>query len=126
MAGVEAKQNVPQCQVDHAQIISISDRHTELLEIIDRKCDLALQRAATVSDRIADKICAEIKELRGALVAPATGVGKVDMKVIMPIVYTLCGVICSLIVWFTGVRPFMPGLTHVAESALSSMEKSDK
>lgn len=59
-------------------------------------------------ERVGDKIVSEMKETRNSLVPSATNKRKLDIKVIMPIIYTLCGVIGSLIVWFTGVKPFIP------------------
>jgi hypothetical protein len=108
------------------QFIALVRRQSEVLDTMDTKFETLVRETSELTteatDRMADKICAEIKELRTALVQPATGVGKVDVKIIMPIIYTLCGVICALIVWFTGVRPFLPGLVSGAEHALQQVE----
>lgn len=64
-------------------------------------------------EKVGDKIVSEMKETRVSLVPSATNERKLDIKVIMPIIYTLCGVIGSLIIWFTGVKPFIPSSTDV-------------
>ena len=36
---------------------------------------------------------------------PATGSTRLELKVIMPIIYTLCFMLTAVVVWFTGVEP---------------------
>jgi hypothetical protein len=55
-----------------------------------------------------ESIAATNADIRDRLISPATAVGRVDVKVIMPIIYVLCGVIFCMIVWFTGVEPNLP------------------
>lgn len=58
------------------------------------------------------------KEIRDRLINPATATGRVDVKVIMPIIYVLCFMLGAIIIWFTGVEPNLPGRStgHVVES----------
>lgn len=67
-------------------------------------------------EKVGDKLVAEIKDMKQNLIPSATNERKVDIKVIMPIIYTLCGVIGSLIIWFTGVKPFIPQIEQVVVS----------
>ncbi len=117
--------NLPEClfaDADRCQFVKLIKRQSEVLYSMDEKLQTLVRESAELTseatDRMADKICVEIKELRTALVQPATGVGKIDVKVVMPIIYTLCAVICALIVWFTGVRPFLPGLVTGVEQSM--------
>lgn len=108
-----------ECALQHKQIL-------DMLEGIGKRLDAAILSNATLSDRIADKICGEIRELRTALVGPATSEGKISLKVVMPVIWTLCGTICALVVWFTGVRPFLPSVvqpTLAAPQHVSALEK---
>lgn len=66
-------------------------------------------------EKVGDKIAGEMKEFRTTAMPAATGAGKLDAKVIMPVIYTLCAVITALIVWFTGVKPFIPGIVSAIE-----------
>lgn len=75
-------------------------------------------------EKVGDKLIAEIKDMKMNLLPSATNERKVDIKVMMPIIYTLCGVIGSLIIWFTGVKPFIPQAEKiVVESVIGTVNK---
>lgn len=56
-----------------------------------------------------DQIAASNSEIRDRLISPATSAGRVETKVIMPIIYALCFMLIAIVVWFTGVEPNLPG-----------------
>lgn len=60
-------------------------------------------------DKVSKVFVDEMSEWRKQIFPSAMGEKRLDASVVMPIIYTLCGVIAALIVWFTGVRPFIPG-----------------
>lgn len=101
------------------ELISLLKQHKdEIIQEIDiysQKTEATTKMMSTSIingfDKVSDKIVNELKEFRGALLPAATNEKKVDTRVIMPIIYTLCGVITALIIWFTGVRPFIPQIS---------------
>lgn len=56
-----------------------------------------------------DQIAASNNDIRDRLINPATSTGRVEVKVITPIIYTLCFMLIAIVVWFTGVEPNLPG-----------------
>ena len=59
-------------------------------------------------EKVGDALGSEIRDFRLALLPAATSETKVSIKVVMVIIYTLCGVITALTVWFTGIEPNLP------------------
>lgn len=55
-----------------------------------------------------EKVAKQIESMNKNLLDAATGKDHVQLKIIMPIIKTLCGVIVALIVWFTGIEPSLP------------------
>ncbi len=47
-------------------------------------------------------------DIRDKLISPATGNTRIEIKIIMPIIYTLCFMLVAVVVWFTGVEPNLP------------------
>ena len=48
------------------------------------------------------------EDIRDKLLNSATGIGRVEIKVIMPIFYALCFMLVAIVVWFTGIEPSLP------------------
>lgn len=102
--------------IEKEELISLLKEHKkDIVQEIDVYSQKVEENAKAMStsiingfDRMSDKIVNELKEFRTALLPSATNEHKVETKVIMPIIYTLCGVITALIIWFTGVKPFIP------------------
>lgn len=103
----------------HAEIKAmLDDQKDYIAKRFDTQQSLLLEHANSMGahvvegfEKVGDKLVGEMREMRVNLLPSATNERKVDIKVIMPIVYTLCGVIGSLIIWFTGVKPFIPSTT---------------
>lgn len=74
----------------------VEEMHTTLTEYLP-KLSRDFERVANSNEDIRDR-----------LISPATSAGRVEVKVIMPIIYVLCGVIFCMIVWFTGIEPELP------------------
>lgn len=60
--------------------------------------------------RSSSEIKSSNSDIKDKLVGPATAVGRIDVKVIMPIIYILCFMLGAIIAWFTGIQPWMFGV----------------
>lgn len=47
-------------------------------------------------------------DIRDKLLSSATGYGRIETKVIMPVIYALCFMLVAIVIWFTGVEPNLP------------------
>jgi hypothetical protein len=65
-----------------------------------------LQKLEVIAEASKD-IKASNSDIKDKLIAPATAVGKVDLVVVMPVIRTLCFMLCSIVIWFTGVQPHL-------------------
>ena len=117
------EQKVFQCPIAHFTSADLKGMFDEQRSHIDKRFDaqqiLLLEHASSMGahvvqgfEKVGDKLVAEIKDMKNNLLPSATNERKVDIKVVMPIIYTLCGVIGSLIIWFTGVKPFIPQVAN--------------
>lgn len=117
--------------VTFAQVQALLSEHrTQINDELERYRDGIDDRISTMStsiisgfEKVGDKIATEMKEFRQTLIPSATNERKLDIKVVMPIIYTLCGVITALIVWFTGVKPFIPVLVSQMEQNVEQPSK---
>lgn len=110
------RQNQTACNVCRADI--------EALKVqLDKTLTAFHSGTMEVAEKVAEKICSELRALRTELVQPATAVGKIDLKVVMPVIYTLCGVITALIIWFTGVEPNLPEFFGMKRSEVITEHK---
>lgn len=65
-----------------------------------------------------ESIAVSNNDIRDRLISPATSTGRIEVKVVTPIIYTLCFMLIAMVVWFTGVEPNLPnrGNGHQGEN----------
>lgn len=91
----------------HETRAKVDEMHTSMLLLTK---DLAYLKKLECLEEIA----LSNREIRDKLITPATGTTRIETKVIMPIIYTLCFMLTAVIIWFTGIEPSLPhrGLGH--------------